>query len=291
MNMESYLTTWHTVGTVPVTDLVEAKVQLHWAAQIAAAFGNTLLDPQPDDSQSNLGWVDAIDALCSHSSLEGLSVGLRPSDLTLLFLTSSNTIHSKFRLSGQTLRQAFEWLTATYSKISGSTPSKPFALRDYVMPSHPVGKNAAFQLDHAAAFQELQHWYANAHHVIHSITGQWKAASPIRCWPHYFDIATLVSLNPPQSSDSTGTAGCGMSPGDASYPEPYFYVTIWPYPEKEKLSDLTIGKWHTEGFVAAVLTASDLLSHVQTETQPERVHQFFKNSTKVAFDMLGVSPS
>ncbi len=291
MNTESFSGLWQTLGTVPVTDLVEAKVQLHWAAQIVAAFGNTLLDPQPDDSQSNLGWVDAFDALCSHSSLKGLSVGLRPEDLTLLFMTSPNTIYSEFGLSGQTLRQAFEWLTATYSKVSEAIPPKPFSLRDYAMPSHPVGKNAAFQVVHPAAFQELQHWYANAHHVIHSISGQWKEASPIRCWPHYFDIATLVSITLPQNTGSAGTVGCGMSPGDATYAEPYFYVTVWPYPKKETLPTLAVGKWHTEGFVAAVLTASDLLASGQTETQAECVHQFFQTSSELAFTALGASPS
>ena len=57
MKTESFPTPWQTLGTVPVADLVEAKVQLHWAAQIVAAFGNGLLQPRSDDSQSNLGWI------------------------------------------------------------------------------------------------------------------------------------------------------------------------------------------------------------------------------------------
>lgn len=291
MTTEKFSRSWQALGTVPIADLGETKLQLHWAAQIVAAFGNTILDPQPDDSQSNLGWIDELEALVSHSSLKGLSVGIRPGDLTLLFLTSPNTIHSELELSGQTLQHAFEWMTATYSKVSGATPPRPFSLRDYVMPSHPVGNNKAFHIGHAAAFQEFQHWYANTDHVIQSITGQWEAASPVRCWPHYFDIATIVSLPLPQNSGSTGSIGCGMSPGDASYAEPYFYVTIWPYPEKEILPDLTVGKWHTEGFVAAVLTASDLIANGQTETQAERVHHFFQKSSDLAFAALGASPS
>ncbi len=291
MTNESFSIPWQTLAPVPKTDLDDAKGQLHWSVQIVAAFGNTILDPQPDDSQSNLGWIDDLNALVGHSSSKGLSVGLRPTDLTLLFLTSPNTIHSELELSGQTLQQAFEWMTATYSKVSGAIPSSPFSLRDYVMPSHPVGNNKAFRIGPAAAFLEFQHWYANAHHVIQSITGQWETASLIRCWPHYFDIATLVSLPLPQDSGSTGTIGCGMSPGDASYAEPYFYVTIWPYPAKETLPDLTVGKWHTEGFVAAVLTASDLLSSGQNKTQAERVHHFFQNSTQIAFAVLRASPS
>jgi hypothetical protein len=291
MNTESFSTPWQTLGTVPAADLVEAKVQLHWAAQIVAALGNTLLAPMPDDSQSNLGWVDSCGALCSHPTSDGWRVGLRLADFTLLFLTPHNTIQTEFPLSGQNLQQGFEWLASTYSKVSGARLPKPFALREYDMPSHPVEKNAVFQLNPVAAFPELHHWYSNAHQVIRTVSKKWKEASPIRCWPHYFDIATLVSLTLPQNSGSTGTVGCGMSPGDASYAEPYFYVTVWPYPEKEKLPGLTVGKWHTEGFVAAVLTASDLISSGQKETQAERVHQFFQKSSELAFDALGASPS
>ena len=282
---------WLPLGTVSVADLVNAKLQLHWAAQIVSAFGNSLLETQPDDSQSNLGWNDSLGALCSHSLSEGWTVGIRFSDLTLLFLASHNTIYSEFRLPGQTLHQAFEWLTTTYSNISGSPAPKPFRLRDYDMPEHPVGENAEFQLNPRPPFQELCHWYANAHHVIQSVSGLWKEASPIRCWPHYFDIATLVSLKLPQNQGAMGSVGCGMSPGDASYEEPYFYVTVWPYLEQENLENLPVGKWHTEGFVGAILTISDLLTSSSPETQGECVHQFFQVSSQAAFDALGVAPS
>ncbi len=291
MTTANFSPPWQTLGTVPIADLGETKLQLHWAAQIVSAFGNALLEPRTDDSQSNLGWVSSCGALSGHPTSDGWNVGLRLADLTLLFLTPKNTIQTEFGLHGQTLQKGLEWLTVTYSKFSGSVPPKPLSLREYDMPSHPVENNTAFQLNNGAAFQELHHWYSNAHQVIRTVSEKWKEASPIRCWPHFFDIATLVSLPLPQNSGSTGTIGCGMSPGDATYAEPYFYVTIWPYPEKETLPDLTVGKWHTEGFVAAVLTASDLPSSGQIEMQAERVLQFFQNSTQIAFDALRSSPS
>ncbi len=291
MKAESFTFSWQTLGTVPVADLVDAKVQLHWAAQIVAAFGNALLETQRDDSQSNLDWVDHLGALCSHATVDGWSVGLRLADLSLIFLAPNHSIQKEFGLSGQTIQQGLEWLAATYSNASGATPSKPFRLRDYNMPPHSVEKSGVFQLSRTTPFKELHHWYGNAHQVIRAVAEKWKEASPLRCWPHYFDIATLISLPLPQKNGSIGTVGCGMSPGDASYAEPYFYVTVWPYPEKDTLPNLTIGKWHTDGFVAAVLTASDLLASGQTETQAERVPQFFQQSSEFAFDALGASPS
>ena len=190
MKMESFRAPWQKLGTVSVADLVEAKVQLHWAAQIVAAFGNALLEPKPDDSQSNLGWVNSLDALCSHESLEGLSVGLRFSDLTLLFLNPKNTIQAELQLSGQTLRQAFEWLTATYSKVSEAPPSRPFALRDYEMPSHPVGETATFQLGSGEPFREFQHWYA-------TLTMSFTRYPATGRKPHPFDVGRIILISPP----------------------------------------------------------------------------------------------
>jgi len=54
---------WRSVGTVALSDLVDARLQLHHAAQIVAAGGATLLDPAPDDSHPNLGWDDGLGAL------------------------------------------------------------------------------------------------------------------------------------------------------------------------------------------------------------------------------------
>ena len=69
---------WQTLGAVPVVDLVDAKLQLHWAAQIVSAFGNTLLETRPDDSQSNLGWELFQESIKNFAELLTLSIPLSP---------------------------------------------------------------------------------------------------------------------------------------------------------------------------------------------------------------------
>ena len=51
----------------------------------------------------------------------------------------------------------------------------------------------------------------------------------------------------------------GFAPGDSSYDEPYFYITPWPYPDTANLPFLEGGHWHTEGWMGAVLVASELI--------------------------------
>jgi hypothetical protein len=79
-------------------------------------------------------------------------------------------------------------------------------------------------------------------------------APPVRCWPHHFDLDTLVTVAPGR------TTGVGFAPGDDSYDEPYFYVSIYPAPDVGRLPVLpSIGHWHTKNFTAAVATAQRIL--------------------------------
>ncbi|HEY9621236.1 MAG TPA: hypothetical protein V6C78_12745 [Crinalium sp.] len=70
-------------------------------------------------------------------------------------------------------------------------------------------------------------------------------------------MATLITL-PNTQSDESKTVGVGLSPGDQSYSEPYWYVSPYPYPELSSLPVLDIGFWHTDHWVGAVLTASQV---------------------------------
>ncbi|NKB80906.1 MAG: hypothetical protein GKS05_03210 [Nitrospirales bacterium] len=290
MTAESLHHQWQPIGAISTSSLLDARLQLHWAVQIVGSFGNTVLEPQADDSQSNLGWVDSQGALCSHASSDGICVGLRLADLTLLFFTPQHTTPIELRLSAQTLQQALVWLATTYAQASGSAAPKPFALRDYDMPAHPVAQGMPFSMNDSVPYQELHRWYSNANSAIHEITAPWSQALPIRCWPHHFDIATLVALDPEKGSEDARSVGCGMSPGDHTYPEPYFYVTPWPYPKKETLPALSGGFWHTEGWVGAILTTSVLTETKSNETQAQQVQQFFHDGTQAAFVALGATP-
>jgi hypothetical protein len=282
---------WNTIGNVPVSNLTDARLQLHWAAQIVASFGNSLIEPRADDSHSNLGWEEGLQALCSHPTSEGIRAGLRPADLTLLLLDKKKYVMSQCALSGKTLQQGFHWLTSTFSTIGDAPPKQPFALREYEMPAHPVRQTAAFSLHEPAPFQEYQHWYANAHDVLHALANNWKQASPIRCWPHHFDIATLVILDPNKSAEEARSVGCGMSPGDGTYAEPYWYVNFWPYPDKTQLPDIPVGHWHTEGWIGAILTATEMVGGGSVESQSQIVRQFFDKTTQIGFSLLGAQPS
>jgi hypothetical protein len=97
----------------------------------------------------------------------------------------------------------------------------------------------------------LSEWFSNANAVLgvirELITTHNLNAPPIRCWPHHFDLDTLIAVNSEQ------TMGIGFEPGDEYYDEPYFYVSMYPRPDPATLPALpSIGFWHSKDFLAAI---------------------------------------
>jgi hypothetical protein len=94
-----------------------------------------------------------------------------------------------------------------------------------------------------------------------------EETSPIQLWPHHFDLAMLWLPGdkvPGQDPDNEEYAdkqmNFGFTFGDASIPEPYFYVTAYPLPDGFPSIELPSGtEWRTDGFTGAVLTYERLL--------------------------------
>src|SRR5207248_1959573 len=119
------------------------------------------------------------------------------------------------------------------------------------MPDHAIALGARYSLEEMSEpMQVLSAWYANADGMLGRLRGRLQArklkAPAVRCWPHHFDLDSLVGLGRGR------TTGLGFSPGDEYCGEPYFYVTMYPEPSIPGLPLLpAIGHWHTHEFLAA----------------------------------------
>jgi hypothetical protein len=108
-------------------------------------------------------------------------------------------------------------------------------------------------------------------------------ASDVRCWPHHFDLATLISF-PTRGTDVIGYLGAGLSPGDGYYDEPYFYVSVSPKPDSAALPRVPkLGHWHTYEFTAAVAPAHQI---VAANNQKDEVDEFLRAAVDVAIKIL-----
>ena len=250
-------TGWRPLRGVDRGQLREARLQAHHALQWLARAARATIPARPDDAHTNLGWDDRLDGFTTHALRDGVRLGLKIADLALIVLDTGD--RPALRLDGQRDAIARAWLGARIVAL-GFDPAGLDASAPYAIPAHPVVSGGAYAVGGLAdAFAELAAWFANANRTLDSIraamAGRGFAASAVRCWPHHFDIATLAVL------DRTRSVNAGLSPGDAWYDEPYFYVSPYPYPDTARLPPLPpLGHWHTRGFTAAIAPATRILA-------------------------------
>lgn len=266
--------------------LVDARRQLHWAAQAASSVGKRLLEHQPDFGEQSFRWIEETRAL-AQGTVAGprpFRSALRPSPPAFLLLDGDNRPLRELPLDGRTLEEAFRWLEEEIAGLLGR-PVDPPLDRTADIEAHPAGSGAPFSAADAGAFAELADWFATAHRLLTAVAGENPGASAVRCWPHHFDIATLILLDA-EASETARSIGAGLSPGDTGRPAPYFYVTPWPYPSTEKLPDLEGGgTWNTEGWVGAVLESATLQDGAGDPAH--RAERFLESAVAACRALLG----
>lgn len=276
--------TWRQLHGVEPARLSEARLQAHRAVQWLARAARAYVVPLPDDAHTNLGWDDACDGFVTHPLPGGVRLGLNISSLTLALLDGQRTM--QFSLDGRTDAEARHWLGDRLGAL-GFDACALDAPSPYALPAQASPQNACYDAAGLSlALAELAAWFANAEfslaQIRKEVTQRRMDASDVRCWPHHFDLATLISL--PAHNGETGYVGAGLSPGDLYYDEPYFYISVYPRPDPANLPKLPrLGHWHTPEFTAAIVPAHKILtaSNRQSETD-----SFLTAAVDIALEIL-----
>ncbi len=277
------MTDWQALGKRDPLALENARLQIHWAAQTIAAAGITLIEHAADDSHTNMEWLGSRRLLAGQvvAGDPSFRVALDPSDLTLLLLELDEDEIGRLSLNGHTLAQGYDLLSSMILPLIEDDHVE-LDRPTFELPQHPVAAGEHFSMDDAASFVEVGRWFANADLVLRSVQEETPAASPVRCWPHHFDIATLIEVD----RDAKKSIGVGMTPGDGNYAEPYWYVTPWPYPAADKLPPLETGTWHTDGWIGAVLTGSAVVAAGDARAQHSLSASFVNSAIRHCKDLL-----
>jgi hypothetical protein len=271
--------TWRPLRALDTARLAAARLQAHDATQWLARMARAYVPAQPDDSHTNLGWDDAFGGLTSHPLPDGARLGLRVADLTLaLFNADADAPHDVFPLAGRHDPDACAWLM-DHAGMRNLDPGALDAPLPYMLAERPGG--GAYTID-AEALGALTTWFSNANAALGAvrahIVARGIAAPPVCCWPHHFDLDTLVTVAPGR------TTGIGFEPGDDYYDEPYFYVSVSPAPDAATLPALpAIGHWHTQDFTSAVATATRI---VATNDQGAAVQAFLQTAADATIRAL-----
>ncbi len=282
------------LGVVAPGDLVEPRRLAHHAAQWASRAARACLDARPDDSQTSLSWDGGLFALVSQDiPIDGGTArfGLRLPDLTLICQGAGGGMEL-LMIDDLTDADAGSWVADRLAALgldgAGLKDDLP-----YELPSHAVGGGAAYQAAaQAGGLAELAVWFDLAKEVLGGITEKYHGLQPgpsaVRCWPHHFDIATLIGLDA-AGGETARSVGVGMTPGDGAYAQPYFYVTPWPYPDAARLPRLgEPAFWHTEGWVGAVIEGTAVVEIKDAEGQEEMLRGAIGNAVDCCLSILGV---
>jgi len=248
-------------------DLSRVRLQLHQAVQLISASGISFLEKEDDDSHTNMQWLEEQQALASHhfGPHKRFRLALNLAQLTYLFFDKDRI--SEFALDGKTEDEAIEWFLSHLNKEGMDTTT--FTMdKHYSIPENKQARGEPYKLFDDGMFRLMAEQFAMAAKLLSRIESKQNDTSPVRCWPHHFDLAFLVTLEANQDPQKMKSVGLGLSPGDGSYDQPYYYVSPWPYPDKSNLHDDALpgeAFWHISGFTSAILKAESYLSYSDME--------------------------
>ena len=257
----------------------------HAAVQILFKAAKANLPARPDGSHSNLIWSQGMFMTNPLTEVgKTCQIGLSLWPLCLIVLIGGARFEQT-NLEGKTVDEAENWLDTQLLAL-GLNPIGPVQVT-YDLPEQ-VTALERFDADESG-LAALAAWYTLATVSLSQLASELDdiepGPSPVRCWPHHFDIATYISLEEGDAETARGI-GVGLSPGDGSYGEPYFYVNPWPHLDAANLPPVPEpGHWHTSGFVGAIATGTAILTLNDLD---QGTMSFLRQSVAIGRKQLGL---
>ena len=169
---------WRAVGSVLPSELTGARLELHWAAQLASAPGTSWLAPAADFGHTTLRWDSALGVLAGRTLARTSLRAALVFEALELAVVDVDTERVSFQLAGATLAEALEWL-----RQQMNPEAERLELPAHDMPSHPVVDGVPFSEGGSQARTELAAWFSNATWAIHGAVADEAGASLVRCCP------------------------------------------------------------------------------------------------------------
>ncbi|WP_411030302.1 hypothetical protein [Spongiimicrobium sp. 3-5] len=225
--------------------------QMHLAAQYLAAAGISFVEKKADDSHTNLGFSIESGAMFSRPLNEaGNTLSLNYNNFTLAWNTP-NLIES-YRLDGSRHTEVLNWIK---QQTQDAKISKPYSYAFHYELPYQITDDFTFKLHNVNRLKELMHYRILAQLVLESFLEKHGLISEIRIWSHHFDTGAFIEF---KDSDKL-SIGLGLAIPDSLVNDYYFYISGYhghDALETTKLTPLTTGAWHNNGFKGAILPAT-----------------------------------
>lgn len=133
---------------------------------------------------------------------------------------------------------------------------------------------------------ELGRWLANADRLLRNLARHTEDASAVRFEPATGELSTRIALKA-RSGEEARLVVVGLSCGDASVAEPYFFARPRPVEDVNQLPTLPQGaRWVREPEVEAVLPCSSVCSDRDPGAQASRVARFVEAAVPAAHGLV-----
>ena len=211
MSQTPHTDPWTDAGPLAPSALADARIAAHYAAQPMAAAAYALLPAPPDHTHSNLLWSEEHGLFLGRELPRGgrcfLDVpGLR----TGLVAASGATV--ALELSGRTLPNALDDMAELLREVGEEVPAEGLAVPPYDLPDTPIANGAPIEAA-PEALAELGRWFRGGARLLASVAREQLGGAEVRGWPHHFDVAALLTLDPDAPAEDARSLNVGLSPG------------------------------------------------------------------------------
>lgn len=265
---EPLVSSWQEVGDPPPHELGPARAILREVGALVHAA---------DPAGAGLEWIEEAQALASEvvpHERDPFRVAIRPAEAALELLDLQDSVLATCTLEGSSLDEARAWLGRRLEErgIEASLPE----------PDHREVIDSA----HRPSLAELGRWISNADRVLRSIARHTEEASPVRFDPVTAELSTRIQLKA-RSGEVPRIVVVGLSCGDASVAEPYFFARPQPVDGQTQLPTLPNGaRWVREPSVEAVMPCSSVASDLDPGAQSKRVAAFIEAALPAAHGLV-----
>lgn len=261
---------WQKLNRLDTIELEKARIQIINAVQLVSAAPRCYIKSRNANKTDWLSWKTDTSAIESKEfgTKEKVNISLDIEQFVLSIHGKKSHIEHLV-LSGMTYPMAFGWmkikLDSFHLDADLFTDSTDYAIERAVNPDeelHATNQNI---------FNSLAVYYSNALVVFNQLADELNLAGESFVNPA--NINLIMGMNEKNSNISLG-----FSPGDQSFPEPYFFLQFSEINDDilHQLSK-TIGIWNTKHWNGLVFLASDFLT-LEPDDEINKVVDFFKKN-------------
>lgn len=144
------------------------------------------------------------------------------------------------------------------------------------------GAEEKFDFYRREDFLELAKYYNNAFYILARLKENLERKKLL-----FYIHPENISISAGLVTDIKKNIHFGFSPGDGSFPEPYYFVKFYPQPTKGVISGYSppVGQWHHDEWTGLVLTAGKLIKENE-ELEEHITFDFLKNAIEISDRIL-----